>query len=158
MGLRIGDTLHAPGAKVEYPHIRAFAPHLFARAVNTDSAKRKQYQKGIEQLGGEGVVQILLDRKVGLQQPVAAAVGELQFEVFAHRMRDEFNVDVRLDRLSYQVSAQTRTQDLPVVSTWPNVGIFERLNGTPLVAFPSPYALDGRRRSDPEVLLDDVLE
>ncbi|MBC7644042.1 MAG: GTP-binding protein [Thermoleophilia bacterium] len=155
--IRIGDTLHAPGSSVAFPHIKSFAPGMFAEIVNRDIARRKQFQKGIDQLTGEGVVQLLVDPRVGIQRPIAPAAGELQFEVFSHRMKDEFGVEVRLDRLPYDSSAQTRAEDLPTIKTWHGVAVYERTDGSPLVLFGSSWALDGRRRTDPEVMLEDVL-
>ena len=155
-GIRIGDTLHT-GPVVHYPKIRSLAPEMFAEVVNRDISRRKQFQKGIEQLTGEGVVQLLVDERVGLQRPVAAAVGELQFEVFSHRMRDEFGVEVRLDRLPYTCSAQTRVEDVDVIKTWYHTRVLTRSDGSPLVLFESTYALSGRRRSDPKVMLDEML-
>lgn len=156
-GLRMGDTIHAPGPAVHFPKIRSLAPELFAEIANRDISRRKQFQKGIDQLTGEGVVQLLIDPKVGVQRPIAAAVGELQFEVFVHRMRDEFGVEVRLDRLPYTCSAQTRTEDVSTIQSWYRVRVLDRSDGTPLALFETPYALDARRRSDPEVMLDALL-
>lgn len=154
--LRIGDTLHT-GSTVTFPRLRVFAPTMFATVVNTDTGRRKQFQKGLEQLTDEGVVQLLIDPNVGRQRPVAAAAGDLQYEVFLHRMRDEFNVDVRLDRLPYEASAQTNPEDAATIRTWPTVRVLERTDGTPLALFPTRFSLDGRRRTAPEMQLDDLL-
>jgi len=155
-GLRMGDTIHV-GPAVHYPKLRSLAPELFSEVVNRDISRRKQFQKGVDQLTGEGVVQLLIDPKVGVQRPIAAAVGELQFEVFEHRMRDEFGVEVRLDRLPYHCSAQTRDEDVPTIQSWYRTRVYQRSDGSPLALFETTYALEGRRRSDPEVLLDPLL-
>ncbi len=154
--MRIGDTIHA-GDAVEFPRLKTYAPDIFRDVVNTDTSRRKQFQRGLEQLAGEGVVQLLVDPSVGMQRPVAAAVGQLQFEVFVHRMRDEFGVEVRLDPLPYKASAQTRTEDEPEVRSWPSVRVLQRANGTPLALFPTEWALRDRRERHPDVLLGDLL-
>ncbi|WP_439957933.1 peptide chain release factor 3 [Modestobacter marinus] len=57
--LGVGDTLYA-GDPVSYPPITTFAPEHFAVARAADTSKYKQFRKGIETLGGEGVVQVLV--------------------------------------------------------------------------------------------------
>ena len=57
---------------------------------------RKQFNKGLTQLCEEGTVQMFIDPRVGDQDPVLGAVGQLQFEVLTFRMRDEYGVEVRL--------------------------------------------------------------
>jgi peptide subunit release factor RF-3 len=46
-------------------------------------------EKGLEQLSEEGVVQIFSVPTMGLKDPVLGAVGALQFEVLAHRLKAE---------------------------------------------------------------------
>ncbi len=90
-GLNIGDTLFdETGPPVEYPKLPQFAPEVFASARPQDSGKVKQFRKGLDQLGEEGVVQVLRDPEWGEASPVLAAVGQLQFDVFANRLDVEF--------------------------------------------------------------------
>ena len=77
--LRPGDTLFETQA-VAFPPIPSFAPEHFAVVRSKDASKHKQFRKGIEQLGTEGVVQVLSSDLRGDQAPVLAAVGPLQFE------------------------------------------------------------------------------
>ena len=77
--LRPGDTLFEAQA-VEFPPIPSFAPEHFAVVRSKDASKHKQFRKGIDQLGTEGVVQVLASDLRGDQAPVLAAVGPLQFE------------------------------------------------------------------------------
>ena len=72
--LRVGDTLFAD-EKVAFPRIPLFAPEHFAVARAAVTGKQKQFRKGIEQLGEEGVVQVLHSDRRGAQAPVLAAVG-----------------------------------------------------------------------------------
>jgi peptide chain release factor 3 len=93
-----------------------FSPENFAEVVLTDPMKRKQLKKGLEQLTEEGVVQIFFRPGRGDAQPILGAVGALQFEVLQHRLKTEYSVDMRLDRLSYTrarwIAAQTEGIDL----------------------------------------------
>jgi peptide chain release factor 3 len=69
--------------------------------VILDPMKRKQLQKGLEQLSEEGVVQIYRQRGFGDKDPILGAVGALQFEVLQHRLKTEYTVDVRIEKLPY---------------------------------------------------------
>ncbi|MCW2926536.1 MAG: peptide chain release factor 3 [Thermoleophilia bacterium] len=154
--LRIGDTVHA-GKLVEFPHITTFAPHLFRQLSNRDIARRKQFQQGISQLGDEGVVQIYIDPKVGIQTPIAAAVGELQYEVFTHRMANEFGVEVGLSQLPLAISVawDEKNEGTPPRAT--GMRVLESTHGIQLLAFGSDWALANYRKDHPELLLHDVL-
>src|SRR6202035_2724210 len=87
-----GSTSTSP---VVYPPIPAFPPELIATAHPRDLSRSKQFKRGLAQLEQEGVVQIL--RRGGDDPtPVLAAVGAMQFEVFSHRMANEFGAPVML--------------------------------------------------------------
>ncbi len=89
--LQIGDVLTEGGEAITFKGIPYFAPELFSRARLRDPMKLKQLQKGLRQLGEEGAVQVfdpLVDNT-----PLIGAVGQLQFEVVAHRLKAEYGVD-----------------------------------------------------------------
>ena len=97
----IGDTIYT-GQKLIYPPIPSFSPELFARLRNPNTSLAKKFQKGIAQLEEEGAIQILHPQKGGAsQEPILAAVGELQFEVAQYRLKTEYGVETRLEPLSY---------------------------------------------------------
>ena len=87
--LRVGDTLFAD-EKVAFPRDPALRPRALRRARARLTGKQKQFRRGIEQLGEEGVVQVLTSRPARGAGPVLAAVGPMQFDVAKHRMEHEF--------------------------------------------------------------------
>lgn len=99
---RIGDTLCAEGT-FEFERLPEFPPEHFARVINLNAMKYKQFQKGVNQLVEEGTVQVFrtTDRTEDI---ILGVVGELQFEVFAYRLQAEYGADIRLQRLSYQLA------------------------------------------------------
>jgi peptide chain release factor 3 len=101
--LRIGDTL-AEGAPFEYAELPRFSPEIFTRARAKDALKRKQFEKGLEQLSQEGAIQIFHPRGGGMRDPILGAVGALQFEVLQYRLEHEYNALLVLERLPYQVA------------------------------------------------------
>ena len=112
--LRVGDTLFAD-EKVAFPRIPLFAPEHFAVARAAVTGKQKQFRRGIEQLGEEGVVQVLTSDRRGAQAPVLAAVGPMQFDVAKHRMEHEFGSAIRLEPLGYSVARAVAADAIPIV-------------------------------------------
>ena len=87
--LQIGDTL-TEGEALQFKGIPYFAPELFRAARLRDPLKAKQLQKGLQELGEEGAIQVF--EAVG-GNLLLGAVGQLQFEVVAQRLQDEYKVD-----------------------------------------------------------------
>ena len=98
----IGDTICTPGKKLRFEGIPTFAPEHFARVRHKDTMKRKQFVKGVMQIAHEGAIQIFHEPETGMEEVIVGVVGVLQFEVFEHRMRTEYNVEIIREPLSYQ--------------------------------------------------------
>lgn len=98
---QIGDTLTA-GKKFQYEKLPQFTPELFARVTAKNVMKQKHFHKGIHQLVQEGAIQLFKTVKTG--EYLLGAVGQLQFEVFEHRMKNEYNVDVVLESMGSRIA------------------------------------------------------
>jgi peptide chain release factor 3 len=92
--LQIGDTL-SEGETFGFKGIPYFAPELFTVARPRDPFKAKQLQKGLQELGEEGAIQVF-ESVVG-NTLLLGAVGQLQFEVVADRLAREYKVDAIYD-------------------------------------------------------------
>jgi peptide chain release factor 3 len=88
--ISIGDTF-TTGEKLSFTGIPNFAPELFRRARLRDPLKLKALQKGLTQLSEEGATQFF--KPILGNDLVLGAVGTLQFEVVAYRLKDEYSVD-----------------------------------------------------------------
>jgi peptide chain release factor 3 len=97
---RIGDTL-SERKGLEFEGVPRFSPEFFSSVSSFDPLKRKQFKKGLEQLIEEGVIQMFIRPNSGDTAVILGAVGALQFEVLEYRMRDEYNVEMKLERLPY---------------------------------------------------------
>lgn len=102
----IGDTIYQQGSDpVRFPGIPSFSPELFAYIKNPNPSAYKNFRKGLNQLLEEGAVQMLRAKEdQGNEDPILAAVGQLQFEVVQQRLQDEYNVESLLDPLGYSVA------------------------------------------------------
>ncbi len=92
--LQIGDTL-TEGEALGYKGIPYFAPELFRVARPRDPFKAKQLQKGLQELGEEGAIQVF--ETIHGNTLLLGAVGPLQFEIVAQRLAAEYKVDALYD-------------------------------------------------------------
>ncbi len=113
---KVGDTL-TEGNSFHFKKLPRFSPELFARVTTKDAMRYKQFHKGLSQLAEEGTIQVFMT--LGSENIIIGAVGELQFEVFKHRLESEYGVEIRLERLPYTflrwVKAMT-AKELPVIT------------------------------------------
>jgi peptide chain release factor 3 len=96
---RIGDSL-AQGQDIVFDELPTFSPELFSKVSIKNALKQKQFLKGIDQLTEEGTIQVF--RTIGFDEMILGVVGQLQFEVMEYRMKNEYGVDIILQRLPYQ--------------------------------------------------------
>ncbi len=99
----IGDTLCEKAPAFEFDKIPTFAPEHFARVTQKDTMKRKQFTKGIEQIAQEGAIQVFQRLDTGMEDIIVGGVGVLQFEVLEQRLKSEYNVEIKLEILPYQL-------------------------------------------------------
>jgi peptide chain release factor 3 len=151
--VRVGDSLYETDP-VTFPRIPAFAPEHFSVARSRDTARFKQFRKGIAQLGEEGVVQVLRDPDMGDQAPVLAAVGPMQFEVALHRLTHEFGAAVELSPTAYRVARRTDQASAAQLRSMRGVDVLQRTDGELLALFESPYWLERLQRDAPELTLE----
>ncbi len=140
--LRIGDTL-CEGKRFEYTGVPRFSPEYFSSITIKDPMKRKQLKKGLDQLAEEGVVQVYKQRGFGDKDPILGAVGALQFEVLEHRLRAEYNVDVKMERLPY-IHARWVTGeglDADYFERREDSRCLEDRDGQPVILFKSDWGL-----------------
>ena len=154
--LGVGDSLYAD-RPVTFPPVTTFAPEHFAVVRSKDTAKHKQFRRGIEQLDSEGVVQVLRSDRRGDGAPVLAVVGPMQFEVATHRLEHEFNAPVHLERLSYGLAMRTDAQSVPKVSASGGVEVMQRANGELLALFSDKWALRMLQQRHPELTLEPLV-
>jgi peptide chain release factor 3 len=92
--IRIGDTF-TQGEDLKFTGIPSFAPELFRRAILKDPLRMKALQKGLDQLCEEGATQLF--RPLRNNDLILGAVGILQFDVVAHRLKGEYGVECQFE-------------------------------------------------------------
>ncbi len=99
--LQLGDTL-TEGEALQFTGLPFFAPEMFRSVEVADPLKTKQLKAGLTQLGEEGAIQVF--RPVGGAVLLLGAVGQLQFEVVAHRLEHEYGCKARIMPSRFQVA------------------------------------------------------
>jgi peptide chain release factor 3 len=95
--IQVGDTF-TQGESLKYEGVPYFAPDLFRRVVLKDPLRAKALQKGLQQLTEEGATQLFKPLKNN--DLILGAVGVLQFDVTAFRLKSEYNVECVYDNVS----------------------------------------------------------
>jgi peptide chain release factor 3 len=108
-GVQLGDTI-TDGANLQFTGLPFFAPELFQVVILKNPLRTKQLQQGLAQLGEEGAIQVFRPQIGGPM--LLGAVGQLQFEVVQHRLKTEYDCDVRLESSQY-TGARWITADTP---------------------------------------------
>ncbi|WP_404454142.1 peptide chain release factor 3 [Virgibacillus necropolis] len=153
---QIGDTLIEGKDDFEYEELPQFPPEIFKKVTAKNVMKSKQYRKGIEQLVQEGAIQLYYRHRT--ESFILGAVGELQYEVFKYRMKNEYNVEVLLESIGEKVPRWLQADQV-------DESLFDEQNllvrdreGNYIVLFRNEYALRWFKDKNPDVELIDLLE
>ena len=106
--INIGDTF-TEGESLMFTGIPNFAPEMFRRGVLRDPLRMKALQKGLDQLCEEGATQVF--RPLRNNDLILGAVGQLQFDVVAFRLQDEYNVQATFDNVNVYTARWVYCQD-----------------------------------------------
>ena len=106
--IQIGDTF-TTGETIRFTGIPHFAPELFRRIRLTNPMKTKALQKGLQQLSEEGSTQVfspLINSDL-----IVGAVGQLQFDVVAYRLADEYKVEAIYEPVNIYTARWIEAED-----------------------------------------------
>jgi len=111
--INIGDSF-TEGEIIRFTGIPNFAPEIFRRAVLKDPLRLKALQKGLAQLCEEGATQLF--KPMRNNDLILGAVGPLQFEVVAHRLRDEYKVECQFETINVATARWVECDDPKMLS------------------------------------------
>ena len=106
--INIGDSF-SEGEHLRFTGIPNFAPEIFRRAVLKDPLRLKALKKGLTQLCEEGATQLFMPMRNN--DLILGAVGPLQFEVVAHRLRDEYKVECQFEAINVATARWVNCDD-----------------------------------------------
>ncbi|MGD9736718.1 MAG: peptide chain release factor 3 [Solirubrobacterales bacterium] len=137
--LRVGDTVFS-AEPVVFPPAPRLDPVRFAVARNALGQRHKQFERGLRQLDGEGLIQVLR-RDPDHPESILAGLGELQFEAVAERMKVEFGVELRLEPMRLTTARRADVALAERLRGWPGAEAFFRSDGAMLAAFRDEFEL-----------------
>ena len=118
--------------------------------------KAKHFQKGVDQLAQEGAIQVY---KNEFNEVILGAVGQLQFEVFEHRIKNEYNSDIRMEPISFTVARWVKSDNIEKLKEFQNSRctlVFDHFE-RPILLFANQYTLDTFIERNPDLTLIDAL-
>ncbi|RWR12446.1 peptide chain release factor 3 [Siminovitchia fortis] len=153
---QIGDSI-AEGKKIiQYEKLPQFTPELFVKVTAKNVMKQKSFQKGIHQLVQEGAVQLF--KTYRMEDYILGAVGQLQFEVFVHRMKNEYNSDVIMEPMGSKIARWIENDQIDEsVSSQRSLLVKDRFDN-PVFLFENDFALRWFMDKNPAIQLRDPME
>jgi peptide chain release factor 3 len=154
---RLGDSI-CEGPPVAFEPLPTFAPEQFAVLRCEDTARRKQFERGLSQLLEEGVVQLFHDPSSTTREPILGGVGELQFDVVRFRLENEYSTPTRLQWLPYKLARWVTggREHLPGVRIMSTARLVQDQDGHPVMLFQSSWDADYTAREYKELTLSTV--
>jgi peptide chain release factor 3 len=154
----IGDTLCESPKKFKFEGIPTFAPEYFARVKTIDTMKRKQFIKGVTQIAQEGAIQVFKELYIGIEEISVGVVGVLQFEVLEYRLKHEYGVDIKMDRLPFKnirwiENTEIDVEGLNLTSDTKRVKDFKDRN---LLLFQSDWSISWALDHNKGLILSDI--
>jgi peptide chain release factor 3 len=156
----IGDSICEKGSMISFAGIPTFAPEHFAAVERIDTMKRKQFEKGIEQIAQEGAIQIFHQPNSGFEEIIVGVVGMLQFEVLEYRLKTEYSVDIRRRDLPFEVIRWIENEDLNPASLnlTSDTRWVQDFKGNNLLLFTSPWCVTWALDKNPQLKLREFSE
>lgn len=144
--LHIGDVLSSDPS-LHIPNFPRFAPEAFATVRVLHADQSKPFRKGLTELAEEGVVQVFMPGQ-GSRDPILGAVGPLQFDVFKHRMLEEYGVEVTTTK---EPHTQIRWLEGEPTPTTRFVKLARDLDGQPVGLFKNEREINYFEKANPDV-------
>jgi peptide chain release factor 3 len=154
----IGDTLCQSNNKLKFEGIPTFAPEHFARVRTVDTMKRKQFIKGITEISQEGAIQVFKEINIGIEEIIVGVVGVLQLEVLEYRMRNEYNVDIKMETLPFKYVRWIESSNIDVerLSITSDTKIVKDLKDRNILLFQSDWAISWALDHNKDIVLSGI--
>jgi len=110
--IQIGDTF-TEGEALKFTGVPHFAPEIFRRVILRDPLRNKALIKGLVQLSEEGATQVF--RPLNSNQLILGAVGVLQFDVVAWRLKHEYGVEASFEPTAVVTARWLQPRDAGVL-------------------------------------------
>lgn len=153
---QVGDTLTTTKEPLFFEPLPTFPPELFMMVSPKDTMKAKHFSKGVEQLAQEGAVQVY---RTIYNEIILGAVGQLQFEVFEYRLKNEYNSEIRKDPLDLTIARWVLNEKAETIEQTLNSRmklVFDSKD-RPIILFPNQFTMDYYIQKNPDIELVESL-
>jgi peptide chain release factor 3 len=150
--LRLGDTLRElPGPG--FDEVPVFAPETFAALRNLDTSKFKQFEKGVQQLVQEGLVELFEEPSSLQKEYILGAVGQLQFDVVLFRLASEYGIKAEIGPLPQNLIVWVEGSDQPLRDGYLGSGmkLLKDRDGQTVLLASSEFGLKFLIKKHPEI-------
>lgn len=153
--LQIGDSIYEGKQAIKFKDLPQFTPEIFMRVAPKNVLKQKSFHKGIEQLVQEGAIQLY--KTYHTNEYILGAVGQLQFEVFQHRLLHEYKSEVDMHPMGNKIARWIHPDDLDTkMSSSRNLLVKDRYDA-PVFLFENSFAENWFKDKYPDVRLESLL-
>lgn len=153
--LQIGDTIYEGKEPLQFEALPQFTPELFMKVTPKNVMKQKSFYKGIQQLVQEGAIQLY--KTYHTEEFILGAVGQLQFEVFEYRLKNEYNSEVEMTSMGSKIARWIDEEDLDVnMSSSRNLLCKDRFDH-PVFLFENQFAMRWFEDKYPDIHLTALL-
>ncbi|WP_125771193.1 peptide chain release factor 3 [Companilactobacillus furfuricola] len=148
---QIGDMIYTGKKNIQFEDLPQFTPEMFMEVQAKNVMKQKSFHKGMQQLVQEGAVQLY--QKYTTNDYILGAVGQLQFEVFQFRMKNEYNCDVVMNPIGSRIARWIDPEQLDQNMSSTRNMLVKDLDGNPLFLFENKFAENWFANKYPDVKL-----
>ena len=153
----IGDTLCNGKHAFQFEGIPMFPSEHFAEVNAVDSGKRKQFLKGIKQISEEGAIQVFKQPDLGVERFTIGVAGALQFEVLEYRLKNEYNVEIKIRNLPYNLARWIVTDNFNKdMLAYTDTLLLEDQYQRPVVLFKNEWSLSRMEEKNKDVKFLDI--
>ena len=153
----IGDTLCNGKNAFLFEGIPMFPSEHFAEVNAVDSGKRKQFLKGIKQISEEGAIQVFKQPDLGVERFTIGVAGALQFEVLEYRLKNEYNVEISIRKLAYNLARWIVTEQFNKdMLAYTDTLLLEDQYQRPVVLFKNEWSLSRMEDKNKDVKFLDI--
>ncbi|MFD1673008.1 peptide chain release factor 3 [Agrilactobacillus yilanensis] len=135
---QIGDSIYTGKNPIKFAPLPQFTPELFMRVTAKNVMKQKSFHKGMQQLVQEGAIQLY--KTYTTEDYILGAVGQLQFEVFQFRMKNEYNSEVIMTPIGSRTARWIDPEQLDENMSSSRNLLVKDLKGEPLFLFENAFA------------------
>ncbi|GAF40433.1 peptide chain release factor 3 [Agrilactobacillus composti DSM 18527 = JCM 14202] len=148
---QIGDSIYTGKDPIQFAPLPQFTPELFVRVNAKNVMKQKSFHKGMQQLVQEGAIQLY--KTYTTDDYILGAVGQLQFEVFQFRMKNEYNSEVVMTPIGSRIARWIKPAQLDEKMSSSRNLLVKDLKGEPLFLFENKFAERWFQDKYPDVTL-----